>query len=420
MAATRSTSKTEAAGRGGAWVGGMVVFGLAFALTAVACYDPMIADGHLTCTADTDCPSGFFCATTCEPGLCYHKTVAGQQLALTCTVVDTHRSADGGTGGGSGAGAGGVPAGGAGGGGGQTGAGGGGIVGGGGAGASGPGGGGGTIAGVGGHGGAIVGGSGGTTTGGAGMTGGAGATGMGGHVGAGGATAGMGGHTGAGGTIVGGSGGTPGLGGATGAGGKTGMGGAMGLGGAMGQGGAPGLGLGATCSTGTQCASGFCVDKVCCNVACADQCSACDITPGTCSPVASGPAHGTRLACGGTGRLRCAMQAHHPLFSCMCVRCGERQLWGSDLRREHVDGGGDVQRGGRVRAGCGRPLSTRPHLQCRRDRLPRLVHHQRRLHRRRAVLQSQHASVHDRAADRIVVLGRRRLPEQSVHRQLLL
>ncbi len=128
MAATRSTSKTEAAARGGTWVGGMVVFGLAFALTAVACYDPMIADGHLTCAANPDCPSGFFCATTCSGGLCYHNTAAGQELAKTCAVVDTHGTADGGTAGGSGAGAGGIQPGGSGGGGGQTGADGGGSI----------------------------------------------------------------------------------------------------------------------------------------------------------------------------------------------------------------------------------------------------------------------------------------------------
>ncbi len=327
MSATRSSSKSAGAERVGAWFGGIVVFGLACALTAGACYDPMIVDGRLPCMFKTDCPSGFLCPMSC--GHCYHDTPAGQELAQTCAVGDVTGTPDGGTGGGSGAG--GVPPGGAGGGGGQTGAGGGGFVGGG-AGAGGPGGG----VGAGGHGGTVVGSGG--TSGGAGMNGAAGATGMGGHIGAGGALAGMGGRTGTGGTIVGGSGGTPGAGGAPGAGGKTGSGGAMGLGGAMmGTGGAPALGaLGSKCSVGPQCASTFCVDGVCCNDACAGQCQACDVSPGTCSLVTSGPVHGTRPPCGGAGvcgaqcTLTTAVTAAC-LFAPMTVSCAPQSCKGSTL-----------------------------------------------------------------------------------------
>lgn len=47
---------------------------------------------------------------------------------------------------------------------------------------------------------------------------------------------------------------------------------------------------GATCTSAEQCASGFCVDGVCCNSACAGACTACNLTGavGTCSPIADG------------------------------------------------------------------------------------------------------------------------------------
>jgi hypothetical protein len=53
------------------------------------------------------------------------------------------------------------------------------------------------------------------------------------------------------------------------------------------------------CTTSRQCASGNCVDGVCCNVACAGACQACDVTgsTGSCVSVASGAPHGTR-SCG--------------------------------------------------------------------------------------------------------------------------
>ena len=80
MSATRSSSKSAGAERVGAWFGGIVVFGLAFELTAIGCYDPTILDGRLPCTNDNaECPSGFYCETSC--GHCYHETLAGHDLA---------------------------------------------------------------------------------------------------------------------------------------------------------------------------------------------------------------------------------------------------------------------------------------------------------------------------------------------------
>ena len=44
------------------------------------------------------------------------------------------------------------------------------------------------------------------------------------------------------------------------------------------------------CTSGSQCTTGFCVSGVCCDTACTDQCSACNLTGlvGTCSPLANG------------------------------------------------------------------------------------------------------------------------------------
>jgi hypothetical protein len=53
------------------------------------------------------------------------------------------------------------------------------------------------------------------------------------------------------------------------------------------------------CASDAECLSAHCVDGVCCNVACTGQCQACDVagSVGTCTAVASGPAHGTRPSC---------------------------------------------------------------------------------------------------------------------------
>jgi hypothetical protein len=55
---------------------------------------------------------------------------------------------------------------------------------------------------------------------------------------------------------------------------------------------------GTKCDAPGTCASGFCVDELCCNVACDQQCQACDVAtaPGTCSPIVGVP-HGIRPKC---------------------------------------------------------------------------------------------------------------------------
>ncbi|WP_395845095.1 choice-of-anchor A family protein [Cystobacter fuscus] len=55
---------------------------------------------------------------------------------------------------------------------------------------------------------------------------------------------------------------------------------------------------GSTCSDAQDCLSGFCVDGVCCNTSCTEQCMACNVpgSVGTCSPVTGAPV-GDRPAC---------------------------------------------------------------------------------------------------------------------------
>lgn len=62
--------------------------------------------------------------------------------------------------------------------------------------------------------------------------------------------------------------------------------------------------LGTFCSSGAQCDSGFCVDGVCCESACTDQCAACNVasSPGFCVPVA-GPPSGGRAPCTSNGSI---------------------------------------------------------------------------------------------------------------------
>jgi hypothetical protein len=60
---------------------------------------------------------------------------------------------------------------------------------------------------------------------------------------------------------------------------------------------------GSSCTQSSECASQHCVDGVCCNEACSDRCKACDVgtSPGICAQVTSGPPHGTRTPCAGSG-----------------------------------------------------------------------------------------------------------------------
>jgi hypothetical protein len=71
--------------------------------------------------------------------------------------------------------------------------------------------------------------------------------------------------------------------------------------------GAPDYGLparapGASCESDRECASGFCVDGVCCQSACAGPCEACDLpgSMGSCLPVTGAP-RGQRPPCLGAG-----------------------------------------------------------------------------------------------------------------------
>jgi hypothetical protein len=61
--------------------------------------------------------------------------------------------------------------------------------------------------------------------------------------------------------------------------------------------------LAESCGQENECQSGQCVDGVCCNSACDRQCEACDVagSEGACVQVPSGPPHGGRMACDGTG-----------------------------------------------------------------------------------------------------------------------
>ncbi|WNG20265.1 choice-of-anchor A family protein [Cystobacter fuscus] len=61
---------------------------------------------------------------------------------------------------------------------------------------------------------------------------------------------------------------------------------------------------GKTCSSANDCLSGSCVDGVCCNTGCTEQCMACNLPGlvGTCSPVTGAPVGG-RPACASDGSL---------------------------------------------------------------------------------------------------------------------
>ncbi len=145
MKASPWSSKGSAAGRTAVLVNAVAFLAGALAVTSVACYDPSIGDGRVSC-AGNECPRGLACGFPCQ--LCFHEPLQGNECSANVVGGD-----DGGSG------AGGFHGGGAGGGGGQNGAGGGSVVAGGGAsGTAGASGGGGAIAGSGGHGGAIGGG----------------------------------------------------------------------------------------------------------------------------------------------------------------------------------------------------------------------------------------------------------------------
>ena len=247
------------------------IIGIAIA----GCYSPSIEDGTLSC-ADGRCPRGFMCGSDklCHAG---GPRDAAIDLGTESHAVDSH--GDAGAGGSAGVG---------------------GSVG----------------TGKGGAGG-VAGTSGAAGTGGvAGTSGVAGTTGVAGTSGAagrGGGSAGTGAIAGTGGSAGAGrggtGGGTGGIAGTTGRGG--GAGGIAGTSGSAGTDGAAGAAPGTSCDVGTQCASGFCVDGVCCNIFCTERCKACDVgtSRGVCTQVTSGPPHGKRDACAGTGMCAGACSA---------------------------------------------------------------------------------------------------------------
>ena len=92
---------------------------------------------------------------------------------------------------------------------------------------------------------------------------------------------------------------------------------------------------GATCGAGRECANAICSpDGICCNRACTSSCEACDNTGsvGTCSPVASGPPHGNRAGCAGTGACagtcmnRSDGLCSYPTSSCGSASCSGQQF----------------------------------------------------------------------------------------------
>ena len=112
---------------------------------------------------------------------------------------------------------------------------------------------------------------------------------------------------------------------------------------------------GAPCAQSSECASQHCVDGVCCNEACTALCKACDVgpSPGTCAQVASGPPHGTRGACPGSGT--CGAGACSAASATACAYPGDEidlpigELLGRDVhragglqRRRELPGRGDV------------------------------------------------------------------------------
>lgn len=71
---------------------------------------------------------------------------------------------------------------------------------------------------------------------------------------------------------------------------------------------------GAACQRDAQCDSQHCVDGVCCNSRCEEQCEACDVTGhvGACFP-SVGPPHGTRTACQKSGACTASCDGDHTI-----------------------------------------------------------------------------------------------------------
>jgi len=122
------------------------------------------------------------------------------------------------------------------------------------------------------------------------------------------------------------------------------------------------IGNGLACHDAGQCQSGFCVDGVCCNAPCSEQCMACDTSAalGTCSPVAAGNPHGARPACAGAGTA-CAGQCTpasgtsctYPAGETICrsAACTNAMSNAMATAAASCDGGGNC--GAAVTTSCG-------------------------------------------------------------------
>lgn len=92
---------------------------------------------------------------------------------------------------------------------------------------------------------------------------------------------------------------------------------------------------GTPCTSSSTCASGFCADGFCCGTACTSGCNVCDVTPGTCTPIAEG-AEGTPscapylCAAGGKCYGTCTSNSHcvSPNF-CSGGFCTSKPVGGS-------------------------------------------------------------------------------------------
>jgi hypothetical protein len=90
---------------------------------------------------------------------------------------------------------------------------------------------------------------------------------------------------------------------------------------------------GVSCTSGTTCASSFCVDGVCCDQGCAEQCQACDVkgSVGKCAPVIGTP-HGIRQKCvEGTDPI-CGKDACDGITTAACTFTPPRTSCGKECK----------------------------------------------------------------------------------------
>jgi len=122
------------------------------------------------------------------------------------------------------------------------------------------------------------------------------------------------------------------------------------------------IGNGLACHDAGQCQSGFCVDGVCCNAPCTEQCMACDTSAalGTCSPVVAGDPHGARgpcagggTSCGGQCTAASATSCTYPAAEIVCrsASCANGASNAMQTAAATCDGHGSC--GAAVTSGCG-------------------------------------------------------------------